>query len=73
MPKKIVNHEVWKKIFCSVAIMFASPKVSVTASKSKQVPRREKNGVLGVPKFISNQLLAVLVHIYIYMYIYTYI
>ena len=40
--EKNSNHEFWKKKICFVAIIFTSPKISVTPSK--QVPRRDKMG-----------------------------
>ena len=40
--EKNSNHEFWRKKFCFVAIIFTSPKISVTASK--QVHRRDKMG-----------------------------
>ena len=41
MPRKIVNHEFWRKVFCLVAITFTSLKVSLAASR--HLPGREKN------------------------------
>ena len=41
-------------MFCSVTITFVSPNVSVTASQ--QVPKKRKDGVLGVSKLFQINL-----------------
>ena len=33
MPRKIVNHEFWRKVFCLVVITFTSLKVSLAGSR----------------------------------------
>ena len=48
--EKNSNHEFWRKMFCLLAITFAFPKVSVTASKQKMEEKDEKDGILGVSR-----------------------
>ena len=49
-----INHEFWIKNVCLVAVTSTSPKVGVTASKL--VPRKRKDGVLGVSKLFQINL-----------------
>ena len=51
--EKNINHEFWRKMFCLVAITFASPKVSVTTSKQVL---EEKRRVLWVSKLFQINL-----------------